>query len=275
MIVPKPVLLLMLLALGFGQGVFGQSKKERIPPDRFLIAGAGWTNARVLDLSTSPLVYSGSMFSGRASYLQNGKKNSYYGDLAYDFGYLYSPQFGITHFAQQTAYGYGGTLGYRRLFIKAFKDNLEFRAGGNLNFQGGIRQHSLFSNNATNFDHSFSVRLSGDLQYRFRFLKQEWVSGMQLDLPVIAAMLRPGFVATNPEPILNPENKKLKGILQSLEWASWNRYRASLLRFHLDYVLPNQNRLRLSYDWDYYRMDTRDRIQSSRQSLYLSLLFNI
>lgn len=253
--------------------------------DRYLGLGLGFSHIKVVDNTTSPLMYKGfQMPYSSLGYLIHSKKRIKTFEIDFSFGFLksrtntpwYDPQ--NTSFYTNIRYN---ILYYLRSFSK---ERINWYIGPEFNINGHFRINYKYGNSAftfdnyngagiaTRFEFPFSWKgrkyrfLGKDRNRRDRNLRLSW----QLSTPVVSFVIRPTYVT-----ITNFIDPELQTKITS-EHITGGFFVPFNLRSQTElyYILHNQNMFKLSYVWNFFSHDPGyNKVQSAFHGLYLAFIF--
>lgn len=218
----------------------------------FLVGtGASYQFAR--DRGMSSLRYQGVQTASQAEILWKRSRNEHRLVGRFDYGTLEAERNG----SEVTAYRGGGYYRFLQNGPRFWKNRLQVSYGGSLDGFWNLRYHTGYSNNAYNNEFYLSLAPVAQIEFPFRFLKQQFKLSYTAHLPLATYVVRQGFSGTYFDAFVNEEVDGVKGALQSGYMSGWGTFKRFYSEFGLEYTLKNGNGMRLVYTWDYYRLDSR------------------
>ncbi|MEQ8574043.1 MAG: hypothetical protein RIB63_08280, partial [Fulvivirga sp.] len=91
------------------------------------------------------------------------------------------------------------------------------------------------------------------------------------DLPLLNHIIRPSFL--NVFDYVNPEGNWVKERVDDSRWYAINKYSNITSTIYMLYPLSSSNIIRLSYEWDFYRIKSMLEATSISSTISFSLLF--
>lgn len=171
-----------------------------------------------------------------------------------------------------------GSMDYRHLYkldIPFLNDGVyDFRAGGMFTTQFCYKNapHLEYSSRVTEYAIALgaSMKLSREMFVNDRKSFLIW----EFSIPFIEFMSRPGYL--NQPTILNTENSAVSNFFANNTFGSWGKYMRLNSRVSLLYAVKNGNKIRITYQWDYYKMKGAGgyKVYTAEHSLMLAFLFN-
>ncbi len=172
----------------------------------------------------------------------------------------------VTKGYNYSAYLFKGGLSYASMH-RVMPDNKHFSwfVGGSV-FSVGNGQYYLANvNNILSYDIPTGIAAATYLQKPFRFWRKNLVASTQLSLPLVAYNLRPTYIGFSNEDFLKTQTGVVAfPILLLFDW-----------RWSVELPLSNQNKIRLTYRWEYLDDKQKGRLQSGTQTLLFQTLFNM
>ncbi|MBL7816212.1 MAG: hypothetical protein JNL70_14430 [Saprospiraceae bacterium] len=164
------------------------------------------------------------------------------------------------------AHAFRGGLNYS-LLHRIKPDNQQFRwyVGGSV-FSNGNGQYYLANvNNELSYDVPTGLAASTFLQKNIRFWRKNLIVSTQMTLPLIAYNLRPTYIGFSNEDFYKAQTG-FTYFPQHLQF-DW--------RWSIELPLSNQNKIRLTYRWEYLDDRQIGRLQLGTQTVLFQTLFNI
>ena len=223
--------------------------------------GATWQMRK--DNLFSPLRYEG--FGGEVHLGYEGISDKWFKQLDV-WGSFNDSRTYVTRGYNYSAYLFRGGISYAAMHrVKADNPRFKWFVGGSV-FTNGNGQYYLASvNNQLSYDFPTGLAAATFLQKPFRFWRKNLVASTQLMLPLVAYNLRPTYIGFSNEDFLSAQTGivALPKLLQ-FDW-----------RWSVELPLSNQNKIRLTYRWEYLDDKQKGRLQLGTQTLLFQTLFNI
>lgn len=146
-------------------------------------------------------------------------------------------------------------------------DNQRFRwyVGGSVFSNGNGQYYVANVNNILSYDVPTGIAAATYVQKNFRFWRKNLVASSQLTLPLLAYNLRPTYIGFSNEDFLKAQTGFVA--LPKLFQLDW--------RWSVELPLSNQNKIRLTYRWEYLNDNQKGRLQLGTQTVLFQTLFNI
>lgn len=241
---------------------------------RYLNAGVGIAGIKSQDERMSPLSYTGSSLLAYTGYNEYRDKVNFLTDGFFYVGSISAPgDDGNTG----SAFYFKGAIDFRTEWplTKLMGDNFQFLLGGEWSNFFTTRLHQQYANNTFNYEYVSSLAIAPALQRSFSLFDHRVDLRWQLAIPFIAAVVRPGYVSTQPLAFKTEENGS-KAFFESLELNTLNHYFHIKSQISATYHLSNGNAIRLMYLWNYYSYDRVEinEVRNAFQGLFITTLFN-
>ncbi|GAB4321686.1 MAG: hypothetical protein Kow00127_14180 [Bacteroidales bacterium] len=275
-------LLIFLLSSGtLPAQTFPHGKEARKARNRFLMIGTGLGNYKSIDYATSPLLYSGTIYSGMAAYEVESFERVTFLRFRTSYGALKSnvetPWFNPRNLAALA------TFSYNTLFRLNHSNAWYLYLGPLALFDGQFRVNTKYGNSALTFNTLFSAGLSFRVQHpfewkatSFKFLgikfnrrDRKLALFSHVNLPVYNILFRPtyvtitNFIVPEMQMAITPE-QIFGGTFSPL---------AVYIESGVSYYLQNNNALRFSYEWSFLQHNAGDnKIQSASHLFSFGLL---
>jgi hypothetical protein len=278
---------LLLLQRAFGSETEKREERrtERKARDKYLAAGPLFSFVKVVDHTTSPLLYKGFNFPGASiGYLVHSEKRIKTLESDFAAGNLKTST--VTPWYNPVNTSYLLVIRYNILYRLDRFSNEKFRwyIGPELNINGHSRVNYKYGNSAFTFDNYNGAGVASRIELPFSWENKElkcWFLKInrrdrdlrlswQISMPLVSLMVRPTYVTiTN---FIDPElqakitsDHVTGGFLVPLNIRS---------QTELTYILHNQNMLRLGYIWNFYNHDPgTNKVQSAFHGLIFSFMF--
>ncbi|MBA3899054.1 MAG: hypothetical protein H0X62_02415 [Bacteroidetes bacterium] len=232
--------------------------------------GAGGAYITVRDEGISVLNYH-NFGAGIGSYFES-YRNSVYNRLLLDVSYAKAMQgmtnVGILHTGKVD-------LLYSHFFRLKKPSETAFYIGGSIGITGGYRYQPFFLNSAHNYDISNPIGFSFLANHNFTIFNKGMSLQYWFDIPLIAAVLKPAYASPLPDGLQNFEVELQDGYLRSIRILTLNRYTRFRNQISLQIPLTEKNQLRISYDWDFYRILHQNPLYFSGHNFNLLYVFGL
>ena len=243
--------------------------------ERYIVAGPGWSFTSVQDYGMSPLIYGGHNFWLHLGYNKFTSKVNNLVDGYMRVGYVQTINNDET---PASALYFKTDIDYRheRAIPGLSNNKYQFLLGGEWNNTFGMRLNSAYSNNALNYEVITSLGVAPTLKTSYEIFNHQVDLGLRLTIPLIAAVIRPGYSSTQPEAFIT-EDKYFKALLKSFNVVSWGNYFRLKSGISATYHFNNNNNaIRLTYLWDYFSYDKipENRIRTGIQGLNVTTLLS-
>jgi hypothetical protein len=262
-----------------------ERKTERKSRDKYLGVGTFFSYAKVIDNTTSPLLYKGFNFPGASfGYLVHSAKRIKTFETEFAAGNLKTST--ETPWYNPVNTNYLVIARYNILYrLNRFSnEKLRWYIGPEFNINGHFRVNYKYGNSAFTFDNYNGVGVASRIELpfswesrelKFWFLKinrrdRDLRLSWQLSMPLASFMIRPTYVTiTNfiaPELQTKITSEHMNGgILIPLNIRS---------QTEISYILHNQNMIKLGYIWNFYSHDPGfNKVQSAFHGFVFSFIF--
>jgi hypothetical protein len=235
--------------------------------------GGGWAWSGIRDEGLSPLYYSGNHVYVNSGLHSRTDTRLFFADIGFVTGVItpainpeltdshmrnINLQLNIAHLRQA-----GTLLNDFSLFL-----------GGSIGSEFAYYRHSQFVNNYITVYSINTVNLDSRISYRFAVNQRECVIAFRTFLPVVSFLIRPDFAYIMPSGFLDHSSGNLKGLANSLEISSLNRFFSLNSNLSFEYILGNSNALRVHYTWQYSNHKNQNRLTSATHGIVLQTMFN-
>lgn len=236
---------------------------QPIARERAFTFGIGGTWQMRKDNLFSPLQYEG--IGGELHLGYEGISDRWFKQLdvwgSFNTGKTY-----VTKGYNYSAYLFRGGISYAAMH-RVMADNKHFSwyVGGSV-FSNGNGQYYLSNvNNILSYDFPTGIAAGTYLQKPFRFWRKNFVASTQMTLPLVAYNLRPTYIGFSNEDFLKTQTG-IVAIPKLLQF-DW--------RWSVELPLSNNNKIRLTYRWEYLDDKQKGRLQLGTQTLLFQTLFNM
>ncbi|MEZ5083988.1 MAG: hypothetical protein R2750_11150 [Bacteroidales bacterium] len=260
-------------------------KMIRKARDRYLGLGLGFSYMKVIDNTTSPLLYKGLQFPyAKLDYLVHSENRIKTLETEFSFGWLNTRTETPWYDPQNTSYLL--IIRYNILYRlrSVLKDKINWYLGPEFNINGQFRVNYKYGNSAFTFDNYNGVGVATRFEFPFSYSARKvkiWFMNFnrrdrnlrlswQLSTPVVSFMIRPtyvtitNFIDPDLQTKITSENTD-GGFFVPLNIRS---------QTELFYELHNQNMFKLSYIWNFYNHDPGyNKVQSAYHGFLFSFIF--
>ncbi len=260
-------------------------KTERKARDKYLGVGLGFSNVKVTDQATSPLMYKGWNFPfATLGYLTHCEKRIKTFETDFSYGNLRSSV--ETPWYESPSTSYWLVMRYNILYQvrKIVHQKINWYIGPEVNVNANFRINFKYDNSALTFDNYYGAGIASRLEYPFswksRDIKFLWMKihrrdrnlrlSWQLSTPLVSYLIRPTYVT-----ITNFIDPGLRTKITT-EQTSWGIFVPFNLRSQTElyYILHNQNMFKLSYVWNFYSHDPGyNKVQSAFHGFQFSFIY--
>ena len=241
---------------------FIQAQNNEIIREKFFTTSIGGTWQARKDNLFSPLTYEG---IGGEMHIGSERISERWFKQFDMWGSYNKARSYVTKGYNYSAHIFRGGLSYAAMH-RILPDNklCQLFVGGSV-FSNGNGQYYLGNvNNSLSYDFPSGIAAGAFVQKNFRLFRRNWVASSQLSLPLVAYNLRPTFIGFSNEDFLTTQTGFVAiPKLFQLDW-----------RWSVEYPLSNNNKLRLTYRWEYLDDKQNGRLQLGTQTLLVQSLFN-
>ncbi|MEQ9263037.1 MAG: hypothetical protein RLP14_07750 [Owenweeksia sp.] len=248
------------LVAGLCAILFCTGIKAQLFDGHYMPFGLGYAYQTVKDAALSPVSYSGNLGSIQSGYFDQNEKWLSQFDLLGFSGFQY-PDVNPEGNDNQTTV-FAGRAHYHLSYKVFEKSNWFFFAGLLSHNVWDYRQVRLYNNSEANFNGMFSAGVQLTAQRPFSLFGEQFGLQYGLGLPVGCYYMRPGYI----KPFFADE-------IASKGFAFWGDYFALDSRTDINWKLNDHNWLRLTYQWEYTRLDVLNKVQTGTHFLSASTLF--
>lgn len=153
-----------------------------------------------------------------------------------------------------------------------FNKTVRWYVGGKLSSHNNIRLNEQLDGAFITFQFSNGLYASSVMEREVHISKRSVTINWQLDLPVVNHLIRPNYL--NIYDFVNPEGDWLDERLDDSNWRTINSYTNIVSTISLIYPIRTTNALRLSYEWDFYRLRAGLPATSATHSFIFAFLFH-
>ncbi|MEN8138291.1 MAG: hypothetical protein ABFR62_07655 [Bacteroidota bacterium] len=254
---------LYLLALLLIIGSLKLDAQRIVFEGQFLQFSVGSKISTLYDYSVSPIHYQGLSGVTRIGYRNNSPNLQWWGEVDIDAGYYNS--FNYPSISDRTANQITG--GYDFGFTKPiheFTNELYLWAGFGVMGRYNYNYFEDYSNSQDNYTFLNSFALNGMLHYTFnmfdRWVSLEWV----MKVPLATYYMRPGYSVNFPDDEIGES-----------DLVTFNRYYEIDSELRLVFPFLNENKISLEYHWDYYNLNTSNKVQYGSHGVFITANFKL
>lgn len=160
----------------------------------------------------------------------------------------------------------------QQYFVRSIlKEKYRWYVGGKVRSHTNVRLNPQLDTGFITFLLANGLFVSNTLERDFQIHSRKVTVGWQLDLPLINHTIRPSFL--NVFDYVNPEGNWVKERVEDSRWYAINRYSNITSTMTMLYPLSTSNIIRLTYEWDFYRIKSMLESTSVTSTISLSLLY--
>jgi len=223
--------------------------------------GAGGLALR--DKSMSPLMYSGSNFSGAIAYSKQTDKKTVF--------------FQFNHHRAAISNQFGNSSVFRGFALKNHNlYNLNDEQGGfawgwSNNNYFNYYQNQGFGNFSERSNYFTTFGLAGQYKKHFNLFGRDFDFTVPVDIQLVGFYLRPSYVSNSPEGYLYPDNSGFGAWYKSIEALLPHRAWNFGLSPNLSLLLKSGNSISISYQYEFFRINNPQPISQSSGVWFVSL----
>jgi len=253
--------LFLLVILSFT--AFSLSAQQENVEGQYLQMSVGGKMNRLYDSSIGSMHYQGMTASSRISYINNSENLRWWTELAFDGGFYNSTEFPSisNRVANQVSGGYN--FGLVKPLYK-FNDHLNVWGGMSLTGRYAYNQILHYSNSADNYTFLNNIGVSGLLNYSFKMADRQFFLEWFMNIPIATYYMRPGYSVNFPDDGLGETG-----------FTSFNQFYEIDSEIRLVFPLRNENKIALEYHWDYYSLDTTNKVQYGSHGIFITAYFKL
>ena len=234
---------------------------------------AGYTLPKFLDKSASSLRYQGHALSfvGGFHFRKDSSVLNHL-DARFDYGQMSAFAF---EYADVNYYRTEVNYSYKRHVRNLLQNRLHWFAGGSVNGLWMLWNFENYSNNSVNNSVYLSLSPATSLVYPFTLWNRRFQLDYSANLPLLTFAVRPSYGTTRLPGFLDDEREEpIAQFFESGQLTSFNKFFRFSNTFSLEYVLNNNNRLRLSYEWNYLRYSEPRLVKAASHNIVIGTMFN-
>lgn len=171
---------------------------------------------------------------------------------------------------------YKAFMDYRHMYkLSVLDDNIyDVRAGALFSTMFGHRYAPDLLNTGNVYEYAISVGLTGKIAREQTFSGRKGHIIWDVSIPFFTNTSRPSYM--NISEGVGPTNKALTNMFANNTITAFGKYMRLNSRIHILYPLKNGNKIKFTYQWDYYKMkgEGGERVFTAEHTLMLTLLLN-
>jgi hypothetical protein len=239
---------------------------------RHLLLGGGWTHYGIRDMGISPLYYSGSHFSGNTGFQIQGERSRNMIDISFITGTV-EPAINPV-FTQSRMKNLKGELNFTHLRNggSVAGTKAKWFMGGSWNTQFAYYKHNQYTNSAINHFLISSLGVSSMVSYPI--VDNRLLMTVRVNVPLVAAIVRPGYAYIKPRGFMNHENSYLESLINSIELSTLNRFSGFSTGFSTEYAFGNNSILLIGYRWEYIGHNDSNTLKLATHGIFFQKIFN-
>lgn len=241
---------------------------------RYLGFGAGAAYRSFVDEVMSPLKYSK---IGATASITNIKTNeTKYTELYFQGSYLEMNRPSDALVKAHTK-SINGLMDYRHMYkldVPFLNDGIyDVRAGAMLSTQFSLKNAEHLGNSSKVNEYAASLGLTGKIARQQITNDRKTYLIWEVSLPFIASIGRPGYM--NQPTSLTNDRSTFESLFENNAVGTFGKFFRLNSRISYLYSIKNGNKLRFTYQWDYYKMKgISGKVYTAEHSLILTYLFN-
>ncbi|MEQ9440708.1 MAG: hypothetical protein RIG62_16780 [Cyclobacteriaceae bacterium] len=246
---------------------------QLLPRHRSFNLMAGYTLPKFFDKSASPLRYQGHALSVAGGFhFRKDSSTLHHIDVRFDYGQLSAFAFefaDVNYFRTEVNYS------YQKRLKNIWQNHLQWYVGGSLNALWILWDFDSYTNNSINNSLYVSLSPATSLAYPFTLWNRRFQAGYSAYLPLLTFAVRPSYGTTRLPGFLDDErDEPVAQFFESGQLTSFNKFFRFSNTFSLEYLLSNNNRLRLSYEWNYLRYSEPRLVKAASHNIVIGTMFN-
>lgn len=266
----KFILLFTLLVFNFTES------HSEIEKTRFFNLGGGWAYSGLRDKGISPLYYSGN--NAIISVGQSVRSDIMFRNLEINFyvGKLFPGINPDLTLAQMKNMKTGINYSYMKFISNIINERGKLFLGGALETQAAYYEHNQFTNSSFNGYLFSTLNISGSLSYPLINKDRQYLIIFQMQLPVMAAIVRPSYAYIKPQGFMDHSNNNIQRFIKSIEISSVNKFHGISSNISIEYKFNNNdNAFRIGYKWEYIGHQNINMLKSAVHGITVQTMFNL
>jgi len=258
----QPVIIFLLLAL---------SLKGLSQTQNYFFLGVGFSLAKELDSGQSPLIYKGLCPVFKLGYESFSPQWIKMLEIELQYGKLknrYSPDF-----ESEKPYLIIGRINYsvyKGGWVKPKK--LNFLPGLFLDITSNMRVLPKLGNSALGYEFFSDIGLTGLTQNKRKHENSRYSFSHSLQIPIASYLFRSNYVSMMN--YIDPKATYARTMLSDGKAVSLNRLFRITSQVSAGYISENNNRMNLTWKWDYISCNTLNKSESMQNMFVLSPMYN-
>ena len=239
------------------------SAQDIVSEGQYLQFSGGSKFDRLYDSSIGSQHYRGFVASTKMAYVNNSASLRWWAEFETDGGFYNSINFPsiADRVANQISGGYN--FGFSKPLHK-FNDRLWLWGGMSLFGRYSYVQILHYSNSAHNYTFLNNIGVNGLLQYAFSIGDRKLILEWFMNIPLATYYMRPGFSINFPEDKLGETG-----------FTSFNQFYEIDSEIRLLFPMKNGNKIALEYHWDYYSLNTSNKVQYGSHGIFVTAYFKL
>jgi hypothetical protein len=242
--------------------------------NRHFNLGGGWAWSGIRDEGLSPLYYSGNHVYAESGIRSISNTRLLRSDIGFSTGIIspgINPELTDSHMRN---FIFRSNIAYLRHTGKAYNDGFAVFLGGSMGNELTYYRHSQFINNSVTVYSVNTVNIDSQVTYRFAHNRRNYLVTLRTYLPVLSFIVRPDFAYIMPSGFLDHNSGNLKSLLTSIEVSTLNRFYGLNSSLSFEYILKNNNALRIQYTWQFSDHINQNRLTTAMHGIMLQTMFN-
>jgi hypothetical protein len=239
--------------------------------DKYFVFGLGFSLTSIKDNGQSPLLYNSKspiIKLGFESYSENWKQK-----ISVDFQYGSLKNRHSPDFYEEQPYLILGHINYSiNRSCYRFGNEMSYSPGVFIDVTANLRMIPKLENSMAGYEMFPNIGYSQIIDKDIHIGNSNFKFSHSLQIPVVIYLMRSNYVSMMN--YIDPKATYLGTILSSGNWSTINKLFRINTKLDFSYSLKNNNQLKLTYLWDYYRCKTINKSQTVQNGLILSTLFN-
>ncbi len=225
------------------------ANKTQAQSEHFFDTRAGFEIQAQRDKGMSPLKYTGIGIYGGIGYSNTKAEKSFIIKADYSFAQLYNASY-------NRLVNNNASLKFFRFYHVSGASNKLFHLGwSNINSLC-MRDIGSFGNYSMRIDYFTSFGPAFKFHYDFELFRQNFIASIIAHTQLFGFFIRPSLATNTPQGFINEPYNYVKGFFQSAEL--FYPFNAVNIGFspQISYQIKSLNRISLSYDFDYYKLNS-------------------
>ncbi len=243
-----------------------------LTPSRYLTLGLGSMAVQLNDEHMSPLNYHGGPMYFQVGAFKRKKKTLRNLTIGANYGSI-GPKEDNREIDPRGQYIRLDLAYAQQYYIRSFwKGTTRWYVGGKIKSHSNVRLNPQLDGAFITFIFTNGFYASSVLEREVKISKRPLTINWQLDLPIVNHTIRPEYL--NIYDFVNPENDWVGERLDDSKWRTINSFVNITSIISLLYPISTSNVLRLSYEWDFYHINSELEATSATHTWLFSFLFH-